>query len=452
MRRIVIDNGTLVNEGSQFQGYIIIGNDRITHIGQGRYSAQNSDCQTSVPTRMIDATGKLVLPGVIDDQVHFREPGMTHKADLRSESATAVCGGVTSYMEMPNTNPPTVNAQRLEEKFARAAEVSPANYSFYFGATNDNIDEIHRLDPRHVCGIKVFMGSSTGNLLVDKDIALAKLFAESPILIATHCEDETTIRTNTQHYRELYGDQATAALHPLIRSAEACYRSSAKAVELADRYGTNLHILHLSTARELALFDNKPLADKKITNEVCVHHLWFTDADYAAKGNLIKWNPAVKGAADRDALRAGILDGRVDVVATDHAPHTLDEKLQPYWSAPSGGPLIQHSLVAMLELSKQGIFSIEKVVEKMCHAPAIRFAIHQRGFLREGYYADIVIVDPHKSWQVARENIRSKCGWSPFEGTEFSHCVTHTIVNGHIAYENGELSDSLHSRALEFDR
>ena len=296
------------------------------------------------------------------------------------------------------------------------------------------------------------MGSSTGNLLVDKDIALARLFAESPILIATHCEDETTIRTNTQHYRELYGDQATAALHPLIRSAEACYRSSAKAVELADRYGTNLHILHLSTARELTLFDNKPLADKKITNEVCVHHLWFTDADYAAKGNLIKWNPAVKGAADRDALRAGILDGRVDVVATDHAPHTLDEKLQPFWSAPSGGPLVQHSLVAMLELSKQGIFPIDKVVEKMCHAPAIRFAIHQRGFLREGYYADIVIVDPHKSWQVARENIRSKCGWSPFEGTEFSHCVTHTIVNGHIAYENGELSDSLHSRALEFDR
>lgn len=468
MNRIVIDNGTLVNEGRRFNGYIVIEGDRIARIGAGRYpgaqaeigagtevgTAARAEAGTAagIPTRVIDASGKLVLPGVIDDQVHFREPGMTYKADIRSESAAAVCGGVTSYMEMPNTNPPAVTLERLEEKFARAAEVSPANYSFYLGATNDNIGVIRRLDPRRVCGVKVFMGSSTGNLLVDKDAALAALFAESPVLIATHCEDEGTIRANIQRFREEYGDRATAALHPSIRSAEACYRSSAKAVELADRYGADLHILHLSTARELSLFDDRPLAEKKITNEVCVHHLWFTDADYAAKGNLIKWNPAVKSAADRAALRAGILSGKVDVVATDHAPHTLEEKLQPYWSAPSGGPLVQHSLIAMLEMSREGTFPVEKVVEKMCHAPAIRFAVHRRGFLREGYFADIVIVDPDKPWTVSRDNVRSKCGWSPFEGTEFSHSVTHTIVNGGVAYENGELSGTLHGRALEFER
>ncbi len=467
MDRIVINNGTLVNEGCLFSGYILIEGDRIAHIGKGHYPGTEAriEVRTRVgnqahagavcadpPTRVIDASGKLVLPGIIDDQVHFREPGMTYKADIRTESEAAVCGGVTSYMEMPNTNPATVTHETLEDKFARAAQVSLANYSFYLGATNDNIDIIRHLDPHHVCGVKVFMGSSTGNLLVDKETTLTALFAEAPVLIATHCEDEGTIRTNIQRFQREYGDRATASLHPLIRSTEACYRSSAKAIELADRYGANLHILHLSSSRELSLFDNRPLSEKKITNEVCVHHLWFTDSDYATKGNLIKWNPAIKSASDRNALREGILKGKVDVVATDHAPHTLEEKLRPYWNAPSGGPLIQHSLVAMLEMSREGIFPIETVVEKMCHAPAIRFAIHQRGFLREGYFADIVIVDPNKPWTVSRDNIRSKCGWSPFEGTEFSHRVTHTIVNGSIAYENGELSDTPHGRMLEFDR
>ena len=468
MNRIVIDNGTLVNEGRRFNGYIVIEGDRIARIGAGRYPGAQAEIEAGtevgtaarteagtaagIPTRVIDASGKLVLPGVIDDQVHFREPGMTYKADIRSESAAAVCGGVTSYMEMPNTNPPAVTLERLEEKFARAAEVSPANYSFYLGATNDNIGVIRRLDPRRVCGVKVFMGSSTGNLLVDKDAALAALFAESPVLIATHCEDEGTIRANIQRFREEYGDRATAALHPSIRSAEACYRSSAKAVELADRYGADLHILHLSTARELSLFDDRPLAEKKITNEVCVHHLWFTDADYAAKGNLIKWNPAVKTAADRDALRAGLLDGSVDVVATDHAPHTLEEKERPYANAPSGGPLVQHSLPMMLELSAQGVLPVETVVEKMCHAPARLFGVRDRGFLRTGHFADIVLVRPADPWTVSKENILYKCGWSPLEGTAFSHRVVRTLVNGRTVYADGRVDTAHRGAELEFDR
>ena len=402
---------------------------------------------------MIDASGKLVLPGVIDDQVHFREPGMTYKADIRSESAAAVCGGVTSYMEMPNTNPPAVTLERLEEKFARAAEVSPANYSFYLGATNDNIGVIRRLAPPPRLRRKSFYG-----IFHRQPAGRRRRGAGGPFRRVSGADRRPIAKTKARSgptssvSGKSTASRATAALHPSIRSAEACYRSSAKAVELADRYGADLHILHLSTAHELSLFDDRPLAEKKITNEVCVHHLWFTDADYAAKGNLIKWNPAVKSAADRAALRAGILSGKVDVVATDHAPHTLEEKLQPYWSAPSGGPLVQHSLIAMLEMSREGTFPVEKVVEKMCHAPAIRFAVHRRGFLREGYFADIVIVDPDKPWTVSRDNVRSKCGWSPFEGTEFSHSVTHTIVNGGVAYENGELSGTLHGRALEFER
>ena len=400
----------------------------------------------------IDAREQWVLPGAIDDQVHFREPGLTYKADIRSESAAAAAGGVTSFMDMPNVKPPTVTLGLLDEKFERAAETSVTNYSFYFGATNENAAEIERIDPKRVCGVKVFMGSSTGNMLVDDDRALASIFAQSPVPVATHCEDEATVRANMERFRAGYGDEITVAMHPLIRSAEACYRSSAKAVELATRYGADLHVLHLSTARELDLFDRGPLSGKRITNEVCVHHLWFSDADYARMGNFIKWNPAIKSEADRDALRRGIADGRVDVVATDHAPHTLDEKKLPYLKAPSGGPLVQHSLVAMLEMSRNGVFPVETAVEKMCHAPAVRFRIRERGYLREGYFADIVLVRPDDPWTVSPQNILSKCGWSPFEGVTFSNRVTHTLVNGKIVFRNGAVDRDARGRALEFDR
>lgn len=446
MYRLLIENGTLINEGHRFAGYIEIAGERIVRVGEGVYPEARFD------GKRIDAAGQLVLPGVIDDQVHFREPGLTYKADIHSESIAAVAGGITSYMEMPNTKPPAVTNALLEEKFQRAAETSVANYSFYLGATNDNLPEIRALDPRRVCGLKLFMGSSTGNMLVDDEASLTAIFAESPVLIATHCEDEATIRANTEAFRAKYGENITPAMHPLIRSAEACYRSSARAVELADRYGADLHILHLSTARELDLFERKPLGDKKITNEVCVHHLWFCDEDYVAKGNFIKWNPAIKTHGDRDALRAALIDGRADVVATDHAPHTLEEKMQPYLSAPSGGPLVQHSLVAMLELSRQGLWNAEKVVEKMCHAPALRFGVKERGYLREGYFADIVLVDPAADWTVTRENVLSKCGWSPFEGVRFGHRVSHTIINGTLVYKDGKVDTTFRGAALEFDR
>lgn len=446
MYRLLIENGTLINEGRRFAGYIETAGERIVRVGEGVYPEARFD------GKRIDAAGQLVLPGVIDDQVHFREPGLTYKADIHSESIAAVAGGITSYMEMPNTKPPAVTNALLEEKFERAAETSVANYSFYLGATNDNLPEIRALDPRRVCGLKLFMGSSTGNMLVDDEVSLAAIFAESPVLIATHCEDEATIRANTEAFRAKYGENITPAMHPLIRSAEACYRSSARAVELADRYGANLHILHLSTARELDLFERKPLGEKKTTNEVCVHHLWFCDEDYAAKGNFIKWNPAIKTLGDRDALRTALIDGRADVVATDHAPHTLEEKMQPYLSAPSGGPLVQHSLAAMLELSRQGLWNTEKVVEKMCHAPALRFGVKERGYLREGYFADIVLVDPAADWTVTRENVLSKCGWSPFEGVRFGHRVSHTIINGTLVYKDGKVDTTYRGMALEFDR
>lgn len=445
MGKILIENGTLVNEGASRKGYVLIDGDRIAETGEGAFGGD------FYGTR-IEARGKLVIPGVIDDQVHFREPGLTEKGDIASESAAAVAGGITSYMEMPNTKPPATDQSTLEWKYDRAAETSLANYSFYLGATNGNLKEIRQVDPRSVCGVKVFMGSSTGNMLVDDQKTLSAIFAESPVLIATHCEDEAIIRENAEKFRARYGDNIDPSMHPLIRSAEACYRSSAHAVELADKYGSNLHVLHLSTARELALFDAKPLTDKKITNEICVHHLWFSDEDYATNGYFIKWNPAIKTAADRQALRESLLNGKADVVATDHAPHTLAEKQKPYWQCPSGGPLAQHSLTAMLELAQQGVLPVEKVVEKMCHAPAQRFGVKERGYLRPGYFADIVIVDPASPWTVAKDNLLYKCGWSPFEGTEFSHRVIHTFVNGRHVYDNGELDKSVMGIRLEFDR
>ena len=446
MSRLLIHNGTIVNENERYKGYILIENERIAEIGPGNYSSGSFD------GTVIDAAGLLVLPGVIDDQVHFREPGLTYKADIGSESAAAVAGGVTSFMDMPNVKPPSVSRALLEQRFERAAQTSAANYSFYLGATNDNLDEIRRIDPKRICGVKLFMGSSTGNMLVDDEKALAAIFAESPVLVATHCEDEATIRNNMELFRAKYGDHITASMHPLIRSAEACYRSTSKAVGLAQRYGTDLHVLHLSTARELSLFEKKPLAEKKITNEICVHHLWFCDADYAAKGNWIKWNPAVKSAEDRQALREGISNGLVDMIATDHAPHLREEKERPYLNAPSGGPLIQHSLTAMLELAKQGVCTVEQVVKKMCHAPAVRFRIHERGFLRPGFFADLVLVDPNAPWTVAPENILYKCGWSPFEGATFSHRVVRTLVNGKIAYENRRVDPTVRGSELAFDR
>ena len=446
MKKILIRDGDLFGDAERYRGYMVIEGERIVRIGRGAAPFEHFDGE------VVDATGLWVLPGVIDDQVHFREPGLTYKADMHSESAAAAAGGVTSFMDMPNVKPPTVTAELLDARFARAAECAVVNYSFYMGATNDNIQELRRIDPHHVCGVKLFMGSSTGNMLVDSDRALTAIFAESPVLVATHCEDETTVRANMARYEAEYGDRITVAMHPLIRSAEACYRSSAKAVALADRYGADLHVLHLSTERELTLFESQPLKYKKITNEVCVHHLWFSDADYATYGNRIKWNPAVKTAADRDALRRGIVDGRVDMVATDHAPHTWEEKSRPYLQAPSGGPLVQHSLVAMLELSKQGAFSVEQVVAKMCHAPAVRFRVEDRGFLREGAFADIVLVRPNDPWTVTRENILYKCGWSPFEGVRFSHKVVRTLVNGQTAYAHATVDRSVRGRALKFDR
>lgn len=446
MSKTLIEHGTIVNDGVSFKGYLLIDGDRIAAVGEGDFTDADF-----YGTR-IDAGGKLVIPGVIDDQVHFREPGLTWKGDITTESAAAVAGGVTSYMEMPNTKPPATDESGLEWKYDRAAETSAANYSFYLGATNENLKEIRRIDPHTVCGVKVFMGSSTGNMLVDDQKTLSAIFAESPVIIATHCEDEAIIRENIATFRSRYGDNVEPYMHPIIRNAEACYRSSAHAVELADKYGSDLHVLHLSTALELTLFDAKPLTEKKITNEICAHHLWFSDEDYAAKGNFIKWNPAVKSAADRQALREALLNGKADVVATDHAPHTLEEKQKPYWECPSGGPLVQHSLVTMLELTRQGVFTPEKVVEKMCHAPAQRFKVKERGYLRKGFFADVVIVDPEAMWTVEKSNVRYKCGWSPFEGYEFTHKILHTFVNGQHIYNNGEIDDTVRGRRLEFDR
>ena len=446
MNRILIKNAKIVNEGSIFEGDVLIENDLIVEISDS-ISLKTSDC------KVIDAEGSYLIPGAIDDQVHFREPGLTHKGDIESESRAAVAGGITSFIEQPNTVPNAVTQEILEDKYVIAAEKSFANYSFMMGATNDNLEEVLKTNPKNVAGIKIFLGSSTGNMLVDKEETLEKIFSSTPMLIAVHCEDETTIQNNLAAYKEQYGDDIPVTAHHLIRSAEACYISSSKAVALAKKTGARLHIFHLSTAKEMELFTNKiPLEDKKITAEVCVHHLWFTDEDYKTKGNFIKWNPAVKTAEDRAELWKALNDGRIDVIATDHAPHTKEEKMQSYLKAPSGGPLVQHAVVAMFEAHHQGKITVEKIVEKMCHNPAKIFKIEKRGFIKEGYYADLVIVNPSLPWSVKPENILYKCGWSPFENFTFKSRITHTFVNGEMVYNNFKVKDIRAGKRLLFDR
>lgn len=447
MYSLLIRNVNIVNEDSQFLGNVYINNGIIKHI----YKPKEAIDVT--PDKIIDGQGNYLLPGIIDDQVHFRDPGLTHKADIYTESKAAIAGGVTSYMEMPNTNPQATTHDILELKYKAASEKSLANYSFYLGATNNNIDEIKKINPKTVCGLKVFMGSSTGNMLVDDENALSEIFKESPVLIATHCEDEETIQKNTEFYKNKFGEDLPIKYHPLLRSEEACYKSSAFAVELAKKYNSRLHILHLSTAKELELFDRKtPSVEKRITAEVCVHHLWFSDKDYDKFGTRIKWNPAVKSITDRDALIEGLHNNSIDVIATDHAPHTIDEKNNTYFKAPSGGPLVQHSLVAMLELYHQGKISLNMIVNKMCHTPADIFQIEKRGYIKEGYWADLVLVNLDNEWEVKEDNILYKCKWSPFQNLKFKSKVTHTIVNGNIVYENGIFNESIKGQRLSFCR
>lgn len=442
--KLLIKNGTIVNEGVAFEADILCVDGIIAKIKSGI---------NDIADTVIDAKGKYVIPGAIDDQVHFREPGLTHKAEIFTEAKAAVAGGITSFMEMPNTVPNTLTQELLEEKYKRAAEVSLANYSFFMGASNNNLDEVLKTDGRYVCGIKVFMGSSTGNMLVDNRDTLENLFKNCHLLIATHCEDEATVRKNSALFKEKYGDQLNISHHPLIRNEEACYLSSSMAVELAKKYGTRLHILHISTAKEVSLFDNiTPLEKKKITAEACIHHLWFSDEDYAEKGNYIKWNPAVKTKNDRAEVFKAVFDNHIDIIATDHAPHTIEEKNKPYAEAPSGGPLVQHAVVAMMEFVKQGKITIEQMVNKMCHSPAVCFQIEKRGFIREGYFADIVVIDPHQNQTVSKENILYKCGWSPFEGTTFHSQITQTIVSGHLVYNNGHFDQHKCGMRLTFER
>ncbi len=441
----LILNANIVNEGKVFEGDVLIRGQYIDLIGK--------DLSSRPSKVVIDAKGKYLLPGVIDDQVHFREPGLTHKGDIYSEARAGVAGGVTSFMEMPNTNPPTFTQELLEQKYLIASQRSLANYSFFMGAANDNLEEVMKTDINKVCGLKIFMGSSTGNLLVDDPETLEGFFSRFPALIAAHCEDEPTIRKNMAEFRERYGENVPIECHPLIRSAEACYLSSSFAVGLAKKHGTRFHVLHISTAKETSLFDNSlPLERKKITAEACIHHLWFNDTDYSRLGTLIKWNPAIKTANDQAEIFRAVLDDRIDVIATDHAPHTREEKQNLYFKAPSGGPLIQHSLTAMLEFYLQGKLGIEKVVQKMCHNPAILFQIRNRGFIREGYFADLVLVDPKSPWTVKKENILSKCGWSPLEGTTFRARVTQTMVSGHLVYTEGSFDESKKGERLLFDR
>lgn len=445
MKTTLITNANIVNEGKVFEGDVLIRDQYIEAIGKD-LSSRSADF-------VIDARGKFLLPGVIDDQVHFREPGLTHKGNIHSESRAAVAGGVTSYMEMPNTNPPAFTQDLLADKYSIASKTSLANYSFYMGASNDNLDEVMKTDIRNVCGLKIFMGSSTGNLLVDDPKTLEGFFSKFPSLIAAHCEDESTIRKNSAEYKHRYGEDVPIECHPQIRSVDACFKSSSFAIGLAKKHGTRFHVLHISTAKETSLFDNNiPLAKKKITSEACIHHMWFNDSDYKNLGTLIKWNPAIKTAVDQDAIFAAMLDGRIDVIATDHAPHTRDEKQNTYFKAPSGGPLIQHSLVAMLEFYHRGKIKLEKIVEKMSHNPAILFQINKRGFIREGYFADIVLVDLKKPWTIGPGNILAKCGWSPFEGSTMSSQVTHTFVSGHLAYAEGKLNEESMGQRLYFDR
>jgi dihydroorotase len=447
MSGIIIQNATIINEGRSFRGDLLIKDETISAIG--------SPGQLKIPkdARTIDATGLLLIPGIIDDQVHFREPGLTHKADIFSETRAAAAGGITSFMDMPNTIPQTVTLEALACKNKLGSEKSLINYSFYLGATNNNLREVLKADPSETCGIKLFMGSSTGNMLVDNETALQELFKRTTLIVAAHCEDESIIRKNSEIYLQKYGEDVPVNMHPIIRSREACFKSSSHAVNLAKEYNTRLHILHLSTADEMKLFTNEiPLKEKRITGEVCVHHLWFDDSDYDKLGARIKWNPAIKTRYDRDSLINGLKSGLTDIVATDHAPHTSEEKSNSYFKCPSGGPLVQHSLVAMLELWHKKTFSLEMIVEKMCHNPAIIFNIRRRGFIREGYNADLCLVDPQNPWTVSSENILYKCGWSPFEGTTFSSKVIMTIVNGTVVYDNGVFNEDFRGQKLMFNR
>ena len=445
-KSILIKNARIVNEGRIFNGDVLIKNQFIKEISES-ISAKNGE------TQVIDAENKFLLPGMIDDQVHFREPGLTHKANIATESKAAIAGGITSFIEMPNTFPQATTIEKLEDKFKIAAETSFANYSFMFGGTNDNLEEILKVDTKNVAGLKLFLGSSTGNMLVDNPEVLEQIFSSTDMIISVHCEDEQTIRENTQKYVSEFGDDIPVKYHPIIRSEDACYLSSSKAIELAKKTGARLHVFHLSTAKEMKLFTNKtPLKDKKITAEVCIHHLWFSDEDYDKKGTLIKWNPAVKSSTDREALWKALLDDRIDVIATDHAPHTKEEKDSPYTKAPSGGPLVQHAVVALMEAYHQNQISIEKIVEKMAHNPAILFQVEKRGFIKKGYYADLILVDPHNPWTVTKDNILYKCGWSPFEGTTFKSRITHTILNGSLVYHNAQFSNHNAAMRLTFNR
>lgn len=440
-------NGTVVNEGKIEPLDILVVDGVIAQVAApGQLSGGEEFPE-------LNATGLHILPGLIDDQVHFREPGLTHKGEIATEAAAAVAGGITSYMEMPNTSPPATTIALLEEKYARAAEVSLANYSFFMGATNGNVEELLKVDPRQVCGVKIFLGSSTGDMLVDEEEALNAIFAKVKMLIALHCEDDPMIKVNLEAAKEKYGEDIPVCEHGRIRSAEACYSSSSKAIARAKKYGTRLHVLHISTAMELDLFDaDTPLDQKQITSEACTHHLWFTDEDYASKGNFIKWNPAVKTANDRMHIRQAVMDGRIDVLATDHAPHTIEEKSQKYIKAPSGGPLVQHNLLALLDLVKEGVFSLELIVQKAAHNVATLFQIDRRGFIRQGYHADLVLVNLNKPYTVTKENILYKCGWSPFEGHVFSSTVEHTLVNGFLAYSQGVLDTACKGQRLQFNR
>ena len=444
MKRILIKNAKMVNENAIFESDLLLEDDIMRRI--------DSDI-TDANAEVIDLNGKYLLPGIIDDQVHFREPGLTHKGDIASESRAAVAGGITSYMEQPNTIPQTTTIQRLEEKFEMGAQSSFANYSFPFGGTNDNLEELKRLDKNATSGVKLFLGSSTGNMLVDDESVIEKIFGSTEMVISAHCEDEDTIKRNLLKYKEEYGDDIPIRFHPKIRSVEACYLSSSKAIELAKKTGARLHVFHVSTGKETELFRNDiPLEQKQITAEVCIHHLWFADTDYHTKGTLIKWNPAIKSAEDRDQLWNALLDDRFDVIATDHAPHTRKEKNNVYTKAPSGGPLVQHALPAMLEKHLEGKISLEKIVEKMCHNPSKLFQVKKRGFIREGHFADLVAVDLNSSWEATQENIAYKCRWSPFEGHTFRSKITHTFVNGHLVFENGRFSEERHAKRLTFDR
>ncbi|MDB2317723.1 dihydroorotase [Flavobacteriales bacterium] len=440
----LLKNAQIVNEGSVQTADVLIEGDRISKIAP---SLQDSEAE------VIDLTGKFLMPGVVDDQVHFREPGLTHKGRIYTEAKAAVAGGITSFMEMPNTKPQALTQALLEDKYEIGAKDSLANYSFFMGASNENIEEVLKTDPKRVAGIKIFMGSSTGNMLVDDQEVLNAIFSSCDMLIAVHCEDEATIRANTAKMKAEFGEDLPIRYHPVIRNVEACYKSSSLAVRLAKEHNTRLHILHISTEKETELFRNDiPLEEKRITAEACVHHLWFDDSNYDEKGTYIKWNPAVKSAADREGVWKALLDDRIDIIATDHAPHTQEEKDNTYFNAPSGGPLVQHALVALLEFYHQGKVSLEWIVNKMCHAPATCFQLKERGFIRPGYFADLVVVDLEKSWRVEKDNILYDCGWSPFEGETFKSSVEKTFVNGNLVYDKGTFDEQTRGMRLEFDR